>query len=97
MENKAGSAEKIGMSRERLARIQPSMQKYIDNGMLCGMTTMVARKGGVVYFEQQGYRDEEAGKLMTAEEMARFFYVAINDVPGPDSATVSRSGIRRDC
>ncbi len=73
MENKVGSAEKVGMSSERLERIQPAMQKYIDNGMLRGMTTMVARKGEVVHFEQLGHRDKEAGKPMTADTIFRIY------------------------
>ncbi len=73
MDRKLTSPEKVGMSAQRLGRIRPAMQKYLDNGMLRGMTTMVARKGEVVHFEQQGHRDKEGGKLMTADTIFRIY------------------------
>jgi CubicO group peptidase (beta-lactamase class C family) len=51
--------EKVGMSRERLARIAPAMQKYIDQQLVAGTVTIVARNGKVVYFDAQGYLDAE--------------------------------------
>jgi len=46
--------EKAGMSSERLDRIMPAMQKYVDENKLPGMVTMVARHGKVVSFEKFG-------------------------------------------
>jgi len=52
-------AKSVGMSAERLNRIGPAMQKYIDDGLVPGTVTMVARRGKVVHFEcawLYGYR-----------------------------------------
>lgn len=46
--------ETVGMSAERLNRIKPVMQGYIDQGKLPGMVTLIARRGKVVHFEKFG-------------------------------------------
>jgi CubicO group peptidase (beta-lactamase class C family) len=47
------------MSAERLNRIKPVMQSYIDEKKLPGMITMVARHGKVVHFEKYGLMDAD--------------------------------------
>lgn len=49
--------EMAGMSSERLDRIKPVMQSYVDENKLPGMITMVARHGKVVHFEKYGLMD----------------------------------------
>jgi CubicO group peptidase (beta-lactamase class C family) len=49
----------VGMSAERLARIAPAMQSYIDQDLVAGTVTLIARKGKIVHFEAQGYMDAE--------------------------------------
>lgn len=49
--------EKVGMSSERLSRIKPVMQEYIDEHKLPGMITMVARHGRIVHSEVYGLMD----------------------------------------
>jgi len=49
--------EKVGLSSERLNRIKPVMQGYIDENKLPGLITMVARHGKVVNFEKYGLMD----------------------------------------
>ncbi|TAL66656.1 MAG: class A beta-lactamase-related serine hydrolase [Bacteroidetes bacterium] len=58
-ENKLPTAkpEKVGMSSERINRIKPVMQRYIDENKLPGMLTMVARHGKVIHFEKYGLMD----------------------------------------
>jgi len=51
--------EKVGMSSERLNRIKPVMQRYVDENKLPGMITMVARHGKVVHCEKYGWMDLE--------------------------------------
>lgn len=51
--------EEVGMSTERLARIRPFMQRYIDQKLAPGAVTLVARKGKVIHFEAIGFRDVE--------------------------------------
>lgn len=63
--------EAVGMSSERLARIAPIMQTYIDNKRVPGVIAAVVRKGKVVHFSMQGSMDVEAGKAMRADAMFR--------------------------
>lgn len=49
-----------GFSDQRLARIEPVMQKYIDDKKLAGVMTLVARNGQVVHWSTQGMQDREA-------------------------------------
>lgn len=65
------SPELVGMSSERLARIRPAMQKYIDQKLVPGVITLVARKGKVVHFEIQGYMDVDSQTPMRADAMFR--------------------------
>ena len=55
------------MSSERLARIDDFVQEYIDTDRIAGAVTLVARKGKVVHFEAQGWRDRESGVPMTRD------------------------------
>ena len=63
--------ESVGMSSERLARIGPAMQRYIDDGLVPGTVTMVARRGKVVHFESRGYMDVDSGKAMRPDAIFR--------------------------
>jgi CubicO group peptidase (beta-lactamase class C family) len=68
----AGSkAEDVGMSSERLARIQPMIQSHLDGKDFSGAVTLVARKGRVVHFEAHGLADVEAHKSMTKDTLFR--------------------------
>ncbi|HSF25346.1 MAG TPA: hypothetical protein VLE20_14060, partial [Blastocatellia bacterium] len=42
------TVDSVGMSSERLARITPAVQRYIDEGKLAGATVLVERHGRVV-------------------------------------------------
>ncbi|MDA1369651.1 MAG: serine hydrolase [Proteobacteria bacterium] len=63
--------ESVGMSAERLARIRPAMQKYIDDNLVPGVVTLVARKGQVVHFESQGFMDVDSQVPMRPDAMFR--------------------------
>lgn len=65
------SPESVGMSAERLQRIGPAMQKYIDDKLVPGVITLVARKGKVVHFESRGYMDVDSQKPIRADAMFR--------------------------
>jgi CubicO group peptidase (beta-lactamase class C family) len=67
-ENKlpAAKPEKVGMSAERLNRIKPVMQSYIDENKLPGMITMVVRHGKVVHFEKYGLMDADKPMQLNA-------------------------------
>src|SRR5262249_40597204 len=55
----AAKPEEVGMSAERLHRVNDAIQRYIDGGQLAGAVSLVARKGRVVHYEAQGVMDLE--------------------------------------
>ncbi len=44
--------ESVGMSSERLARIKPAMQAFVDAKQIGGVETLVARRGVIVHHER---------------------------------------------
>jgi CubicO group peptidase (beta-lactamase class C family) len=65
--------EEVGFSSERLARIRPTMQKYINNRDIPCMITLVARHGKIVYFEAQGYMDIESKRPVHKDAIFRLW------------------------
>jgi len=65
--------ESVGMSSLRLARIGPVMQRFVDDGVIRGASTMVLRHGKVAHAEQFGHRDAEAGLAMTPDTIFRIY------------------------
>ncbi len=65
--------ETVGVSSERIDRIGPVMQSYVDNGNLPGFLTVVARKGKIVHFEPIGMRDVENAKPVEAGTIFRIY------------------------
>ncbi len=63
----------VDMSAERLDRITPSMQAYVDDGRLAGVMTMVARRGQVVHWDAVGMRDLEAADPLEPDDIFRIF------------------------
>ena len=64
-------AETVGMSSERLQRLDQVMQGYIDRSEVAGVVTLVARRGKVVHFSALGERDAESGAPMTHDAIFR--------------------------
>ena len=67
----AAEPEAVGMSSERLERLDRVMQGYIDRNEVAGVVTLVARRGKVVHFSALGQRDVEAGAPMTHDTIFR--------------------------
>ena len=65
------SPESVGMSSERLARIRPAMQRYIDAQLVPGTVTIIARRGKVVHFEALGFMDVEHATPMREDAIFR--------------------------
>ncbi len=68
-----GDPEDVGMSAERLERIAPLIQSYVDQGELVGATTMVARRGEVVHFETYGDLNMETGQDIEEDSIFRIY------------------------
>ncbi len=65
----ANSAEDVGMSSERLQRINTVMQRHIDAGDIQGAITVVARQGQLVHFETHGLMDVDNSRPMQEDSI----------------------------
>jgi CubicO group peptidase (beta-lactamase class C family) len=65
--------EAVGCSSERLARINPIMQSYVDQHGFAGLSTMLARGGHIIHFEQVGWQDRDARTPLTADTIFRIY------------------------
>lgn len=64
---------KVGFDSQRLERIKPVMQRYIDDGTFASISTMLARHGEVVHFEQVGYQDQDDKTPLTVDTIYRIY------------------------
>jgi CubicO group peptidase (beta-lactamase class C family) len=67
------SPEAVGISSERLARIRPVMQTYVDQHGVAGISTLLARRGQVVHFEQVGWQDRESQTRLAPDTIYRIY------------------------
>ena len=67
------SPKEVGFSEERLARIRPAMQKYIDDGKVPNLVTLVARRGHLVHFDAQGYMDIDTREPAERDTLFRLY------------------------
>jgi CubicO group peptidase (beta-lactamase class C family) len=63
--------EDVGMSSERLQRIDQFVQRYMDAREITGAVTMVARRGKIAHFDAQGLMDLEAKTPMRKDAIFR--------------------------
>jgi CubicO group peptidase (beta-lactamase class C family) len=70
---KTTAPEEVGFSSSRLGRIGEVMQRYVDQGKLAGLLTLVARYGKVVHLERFGMTDLEASKPMQLDTIFRIY------------------------
>ena len=67
------SPEAQGVSSARLARIRPAMQGFVDRHGYAGISTMIARRGAVIYADRIGWQDREAGVAMAPDTIFRMY------------------------
>jgi CubicO group peptidase (beta-lactamase class C family) len=65
------SPESVGVSAERLARIDLMCQQEVANGNLPGIVSLVARNGKIVHWKAYGMADNQAGKEMKRDAIFR--------------------------
>jgi len=63
--------EEVGISSERLQRINQLVQRYMDAREITGAVTVVARRGKVAHFEAQGLMDVESNTPMRKDAIFR--------------------------
>jgi hypothetical protein len=66
---KIDNPEKYDFSPNRLKRLNPTLQRYVDDGKFAGVVALVARKGAPVFLEKFGYQDIESNKPMGFREI----------------------------
>lgn len=59
--------ESVGLSSERLARIDRTFQELVDEGQIAGVSLLLGRMGQVAYRRDLGLMDVEAQKAMAPE------------------------------
>lgn len=63
--------EEVGVSSERLARIDAALEQYVEEGRLPGAALVIGRRGHVVYARAFGYRDREAEAPLEVTDLFR--------------------------
>ena len=73
LDPRTAAPEKVGLSSERLARIDTWMRRLVEDGKLAGVSTMVMRRGQVAYFAATGRADLARGAPMAADTIVRIY------------------------
>ncbi|MFC1792954.1 serine hydrolase domain-containing protein [Planctomycetota bacterium] len=66
-----GSPKSVGMSTERLARIDAMCEKAVQNDDIPGVVALVARDGKIVYFKAFGMADNKSGRSLKTDDIFR--------------------------
>jgi CubicO group peptidase (beta-lactamase class C family) len=66
-----GGAESVGMSSERLKRIDAFLQKEVADKKIPGAVAIVCRKGKIVYQKAFGLADNPANRAMKTDDIFR--------------------------
>jgi CubicO group peptidase (beta-lactamase class C family) len=61
----------VGLSKERLERLDGMLQAMVDSGELAGVVTMLARHGKIAFVDVAGVRDIESKQPMTRDSIFR--------------------------
>ena len=67
------SPESVGMSSSRLSQITEVMRAKVQEDRYAGISTLVARRGKVVHFEQVGLQDKEENLLIQPDTIFRMY------------------------
>ena len=65
--------EDVGLSSERLARMNKAIHAYVDAGRTPGVVTLVARHGKVVHVDAYGMADLASGRPTRADDIFRMY------------------------
>lgn len=65
--------EDVGMSSERLGRLDALMQGHVDAGRIAGGLSLVYRRGELVHHQTYGVRDLEKGDAVPADGLYRIY------------------------
>ncbi|MBN1362253.1 MAG: beta-lactamase family protein [Sedimentisphaerales bacterium] len=63
--------ESVGLSAERLARIDETFRRLVDDGQIAGASLLISRRGQVAYRRDLGFMDVENEKPMASDAIFR--------------------------
>lgn len=63
----------VGVSAERLARLDAGMKGLVDDGKLAGVVTLMARRGKVVHFAAHGKKDLRQPEPIAKDSIFRIY------------------------
>ena len=66
-----GTPESVGMSAERLARIETMCADAVAKGDIPGIVALVARNGKIVYYKAFGKADNQSGRTLKRDDIFR--------------------------
>ena len=67
------SPERQGLSSERLERVTAMTQRYVDEGKLAGVITMVNRGGRIVHESVVGHRGADDKRPLEMDHLFRIY------------------------
>ena len=63
----------VGLSAERLERLDAGMQAMVDDGRLAGVVSLLARHGKIAFADAAGVQDIESGRPMARDSIFRIY------------------------
>ena len=69
----AGKPAALGFAPERLATMERSLARFVDEGQHAGLSWIVARRGSIVSSGARGFRDVEARLPMELDTICRIY------------------------
>ena len=71
---KIHNPEKLGLSKDKLKEMEAFFKKnYTDKGKLAGTQTLISRKGKIIHFHSNGFRDVENSKKIEKDTIFRIY------------------------
>ena len=65
--------ESVGVSAERLKRLEAGLQRFVDENRLAGVTTLLARRGKIVHASAFGKKDVRKPDPVTRDSIFRIY------------------------
>jgi CubicO group peptidase (beta-lactamase class C family) len=69
----AAPPESVGVSSERLKRLDATLKRFVDEGRLAGVVSLLARHGKIVHFSAAGKKDLRQSDPMQKDSIFRIY------------------------
>jgi len=69
----SATPEQVGMSSERLKRLDAAIHAYVDRGRTPGVVTLIARHGKIVHVDAYGPADLASGRKIRDDDIFRMY------------------------